>query len=147
MNQSQYIDNSIARAFREHGFKATPQRIAIGRYVLDNTEHPTAKNIYDEVRKTHSTVSLGTIYATLNILKEVGLIQELNLPDGQARFDSNTVHHAHLICKKCGDIVDWIDPVLEELINKISNDKQFILNKAGLDIYGICKKCQNDENT
>ncbi len=147
MNQSHYIDTSMARAFREHGFKATPQRIAIGRYVLNNTEHPTAKDIYYEVRKTHSTVSLGTIYATLNILKEVGLIQELNLPDGQARFDPNTVHHAHLICKKCGDIVDWIDPALEELITKISDDKHFVVDKLGLDIHGICMKCQKDGNT
>ncbi len=94
MNQSHYIDTSMARAFREHGFKATPQRIAIGRYVLNNTEHPTAKDIYYEVRKTHSTVSLGTIYATLNILKEVGLNQEINRP--MVRQDLIPILHDNL---------------------------------------------------
>ncbi len=147
MTDQQYIDKRIINAFRENSLKVTPQRISIAKYVLNNSEHPTAKRIYQEIRKTHPTVSLATIYATLKVLKEVGLLQELNLPDGQARFDPNMATHAHLICVKCGDITDWEDPLLSELICNISDDAHFIVSASGLNINGICRKCQEDENT
>ncbi len=95
----------------------------------------------------HPTVSVATIYATLKVLKEIGFIQELNLPDGQSRFDPNLEPHAHLICEKCGDITDWEDPLLSELVSNISNDAHFIVSASGLNLNGVCRKCQEDENT
>ncbi len=147
MNEPQYIDKTIITAFREKNIKVTPQRIAIAKYVLNNKEHPTAKRIYQEIRGTHPTVSLATIYATLKVLKEFGFIQELNLPDGQSRFDPNLEPHAHLVCVKCGDIADWEDPLLSEIISRISDDTDFIVNFFGLDIHGVCRKCQADKKT
>ncbi|OPY21577.1 MAG: ferric uptake regulator [Methanomethylovorans sp. PtaU1.Bin093] len=147
MTESQYIDKKIISTFRENNLKVTPQRIAIAKYVLNNSEHPTAKRIYQEIRMAHPTVSVATIYATLKVLKEIGFIQELNLPDGQSRFDPNLEPHAHLICEKCGDITDWEDPLLSELVSNISNDAHFIVSASGLNLNGVCRKCQEDENT
>jgi len=147
MNEPQYIDKNIIFVFREKNIKVTPQRIAIAKYVLNNKEHPTAKRIYQEIRMAHPTVSVATIYATLKVLKEIGFIQELNLPDGQSRFDPNLEPHAHLICEKCGDITDWEDPLLSELVSNISNDAHFIVSASGLNLNGVCRKCQEDENT
>ena len=147
MSELQYIDKKIISIFRENNLKVTPQRIAIAKYVLNNKEHPTAKRIYQEIRSTHPTVSLATIYATLRVLKEVGLLQELSLPDGQSRFDPNLEPHAHLICVKCGDITDWEDPLLSELVSNISDDAHFIVSASGLNLSGVCRKCQEDEDT
>jgi len=147
MTESQYIDKKIISTFREKNLKVTPQRIAIAKYVLTNSEHPTAKRIYQEIRRAHPTVSLATIYATLRVLKEVGLLQELSLPDGQSRFDPNLEPHAHLICEKCGDITDWEAPLLSELVSNISDDAHFIVSASGLNLNGVCRKCQEDENT
>ena len=81
-------DASAIEALRNKGYKATPQRIAICRIALNSREHPSAQQIYNEVKKVHPTVSLATVYKTLQVLRDLDLVQELNFPKGQARFDS-----------------------------------------------------------
>ncbi|MFZ2833521.1 MAG: transcriptional repressor, partial [Methanothrix sp.] len=87
MNSAESLDQTIIKTFRNSGYRATPQRIAISRYILRNHEHPTAQRTYQEIKRTHPTVSLATIYTTIKILKETGLICELNLPQSQTRYD------------------------------------------------------------
>ena len=135
------LESSIINTFRNRGYRATPQRIAISRYILRNHKHPTAQNAYLEVKKMHPTVSLATIYTTIKILKETGLILELNLPQGQTRFDPNTEPHAHLLCLRCGGISDWIDPIMPKLIAKVSADANFTVIGSSLDLKGICESC------
>ena len=98
------LDSTIIKTFRNSGYRATPQRIAISRYILRNHEHPSAQKTYQEVKKTHPTVSLATIYTTIKILKKTGLICELKLPQSQTRYDPNTEPHAHLVCLQCGSV-------------------------------------------
>ena len=141
MNRSQKSDASIINIFRKKGYKATPQRIAICRFALRSRDHPTAQRIYEEVKKVHPTVSLATVYKTLLILREHGLIQELDLPESQARFDSNVEPHINLVCLRCGNIQDWDDPAAREMVARITAKAKFTLTGQRLDIYGICKKC------
>jgi Fur family peroxide stress response transcriptional regulator len=143
MSLSQRSDASIINMLRKKGYKATPQRIAICRYVLRSRDHPTAQRIYEEVRKVHPTVSLATVYKTLQILTEHGLIQELDLPEGQARFDSNVEPHINLICLRCGNIQDLDDPTAREMVAKITAKTEFTRIGQRLDIYGTCKTCQS----
>jgi Fur family transcriptional regulator, peroxide stress response regulator len=141
MIRSEDLESTIIKTFRSSGYRATPQRIAISRYVLHSHEHPTAQKAYLEVKKMHPTVSLATIYATIKILKETGLIKELTLHPGQARFDPDTESHAHLICMQCGDIRDWTDPIMPKLIAKVSVDANFTVTGSRLDLNGICENC------
>ena len=143
MTSSQKSDASIIEILRKKGYKATPQRIAICRFALQNREHPTAKRIYDEVKKVHPTVSLATIYKTLQILTEHGLIQELDFPESQARFDSCVKPHINLVCLRCGNIRDLDDPAVGEMIARISAKTEFTRTGQRLDIYGICKTCRD----
>ena len=136
------LESSIIKTFRNSGYRATPQRIAISRYILSNHEHPTAQRAYLEVKKIYPTVSLATIYTTFKILKETGLIQELNLPQGQTRFDPNTEPHAHLLCMQCGIISDWMDPIIPKLIGKASATANFAVSGLSLDLKGICEICR-----
>ena len=141
MNIHQDSDSSIIKALREKGYKATPQRIAISRFVLHSHNHPTAQRIYSEVKKVYPTVSLATIYKTIQILEEVGLIQELNLPKDQTRFDPNMEPHAHLICLRCKSISDWINPLISQIIDRASIEAGFIAAGQNFDIFGVCRSC------
>jgi Fur family peroxide stress response transcriptional regulator len=141
MNRSQKSDTSVIDILRREGYKATPQRILICRFALQSRDHLTAQRIYEEVRKVHPTVSLATVYKTLQILTERGLIQELDLPESQARFDSNVEPHINLVCLRCGNIQDWDDPAAREMVARITAKAKFTLTGQRLDIYGICKTC------
>ena len=134
-------DESIIKALRSKSFKATPQRIAICRFALNNREHPSIQRIFDEVKKVHPTVSLATVYKTLKILKELCLIKELNFPNGQTRYDSYMEPHINLVCRKCGDVRDVEDREARERIMKVTEMASFRVVDPRLDIYGICKKC------
>jgi Fur family peroxide stress response transcriptional regulator len=143
MNNSQKPDTVIIETLRQNGYKATPQRIAICRFALHSRDHPTAQRIYDEVKKANPTVSLATVYKTLQIMTEHGLIQELDLPEGRARFDSYTEPHVNLICLQCGNIKDIDDPVAREMVTNITARTEFKRTGQHLDIYGVCKMCRN----
>jgi Fur family peroxide stress response transcriptional regulator len=142
MSRSQKSDASIIETLRKKGYKATTQRIAICRFVLHSREHPSAQRIYDEVKKVHPTVSLATVYKTLQILREQGLIQELDLPESMARFDSYVEPHVNLVCLQCGKIQDFDDNTAREMVESVSAKAEFTRTGQRLDIYGLCKTCR-----
>jgi Fur family transcriptional regulator, peroxide stress response regulator len=141
MTTSEKTDAAAIEALRNKGYKATPQRIAICRIALYSREHPTAQSIYIEVKKVHPTVSLATVYKTLQVLRDLDLIQELNFPKGQARFDSYIRPHVNLICQQCGSIEDLDDPTAREISEQVSASTKFKPNGQRIDVYGICQKC------
>jgi Fur family peroxide stress response transcriptional regulator len=134
-------DGSIVGVLRTKGYKATPQRIAICRFAATSREHPTAGRIYNEVRKQHPTVSLATVYKTINLLKEHHIVQELAIVDGDTRFDSNTKTHLNLICVKCGEIRDSDNPVIKDSVEKAAEEARFNITGQNLTLYGICHQC------
>ena len=136
-------DASTIEALRSKGYKATPQRIAICRIALNSRAHPSAQKVYDEVKKIHPTVSLATVYKTLEILRDLDLVQELNFPEGQARFDSNMNPHINLICQKCGIITDLDDKTIKEITRKVATTTKFKPTGQRIDVYGICQKCSS----
>lgn len=93
-------------AFRERGLKITPQRVAIFQALHGNTGHPTAEAVYASVVPGMPSISLRTVYQTLNDLAEMGEINALDLGTGSARFDPNVGEHHHLVCDTCGSIDD-----------------------------------------
>jgi Fur family peroxide stress response transcriptional regulator len=144
MQDSQKSVASIIQALRSKGYKATPQRIAICKFALFSREHPSVQRIYREVKKIHPTVSLATVYKTLQILKESGLVQELDFPQNQTRFDAYLEPHINLVCLRCGNIQDLDDPVARELIKRVTAATKFTPTGQRLDVYGICKKCSGN---
>ena len=113
-------DTSPIEALRNKGYKATPQRIAICRIALNSRTHPSAQEVYAEVKKIHPTVSLATVYKTLEVLADLELVQEINFPKGQARFDSYMNPHINLICLKCGNITDLDDITVKEITKRVA---------------------------
>jgi Fur family peroxide stress response transcriptional regulator len=141
MNKIHKHETNAIEVLRTKGYKATPQRIAICRIAIHSREHPTAKSIYNRVKKIYPTVSLATVYKTLEVLRELNLIQELNFPEGQARFDSYIKPHVNLICLQCGDIEDLDDPTAKEISEKVSSSTKFKPGGQRIDVYGTCSKC------
>ncbi len=141
MQNSPKNEATIIEALRSKGYKATPQRIAICKIALGSREHPSPQKIYTEIKKTHPTVSLATVYSTLNILKEGGLIQELNFPQGPTRYDPNLQAHINLVCTNCGKIIDIDDPAAKEFMRRVAKKAEFTPTTQRLDIVGVCHQC------
>ena len=143
MPESKKTVASIIQALRNKGYKATPQRIAICKFALLSREHPSVQRIYSEVRKTHPTVSLATVYKTLQILRDGGSIQELDFPNDKTRYDPYLEPHINLFCSHCGKIQDLKDPIAQELIKRVATVTKFIPTSQRLDVYGVCEKCSS----
>jgi len=135
-------DASIIDALRRKRFKATSQRIAICRIALASREHPTAKRIFAEVKKTYPTVSLATVYKTLHVLKQLRLVQELAFSKGENRFDSNMEPHLNVACLQCGKVIDVNDHGARRLILKAAEKTRYTITDQRFDIYGFCEKCK-----
>ncbi len=135
-------DQLIIEALRRKGYKATSQRIAICRLALSSREHPTAKGIYGEVKKEHPTVSLATVYKTLQVLKKLQLVQELPFSNSVSRFDSYMKPHLNVVCLRCGAVNDIDDRGARETIARAAATARFTVTGQRLDIYGICERCR-----
>lgn len=145
MASSQDLDSMIIKALRGKGYKATPQRIAICRFSLYSHEHPTAQRIYSEVKKTYPTVSLATVYNTIQILKDIGLLREVSLSRDETRFDPNMEPHAHLVCLRCNSISDWVSPLILETMKNVAIEADFIPKGQNFDIFGLCRNCHKSD--
>ena len=139
-------DAATIEALRSKGYKATPQRIAVCRIALNSRAHPSAQQVYDEVKKIYPTVSLATVYKTLEVLRDLDLVQEINFPKGQARFDSYMNPHVNLVCLKCGNITDLDDLTIKEITRKVTVSTKFKPIRQRMDVYGICQKCFEAEH-
>jgi Fur family peroxide stress response transcriptional regulator len=121
------------------GMKLTPQRLAILACLEGNTAHPSAEDIYKEVRHQYPTMSFATVYNTLEALKERGQVVELSIDPRRRRYDPDTRPHHHLICLLCGTIRD----VHESFRLALPEDKQehFRILGSQVEFYGICPDC------
>lgn len=96
----------VTHILEEHGIQPTAQRVAVAEYVLHTTEHPSADTVWAGVQVVFPTISRATVYNTLNLFVEKGLLRELHLAPDSVLFDPNTNHHHHLIDEVTGVIYD-----------------------------------------
>lgn len=128
-------------ACRNSGLKLTHQRIEIFRELLAATDHPTAEALYVRLRTKLPTISLDTVYRTLNTLADKGLINRVETFESLARFEAIHVRHHHLICRKCGQIIDFIWPGIDEaeFSDEIKNWGR--IDSMNLVVNGVCTAC------
>lgn len=122
--------------------RMTPQRIAILREVRDSGAHLTAADIYERVQQNHPTISFGTVYRTLHLLAEHGLILEFPFGDQASRFDGRTDRHDHVRCSTCGKLVD-VDVPTALLAHHVAEENTgFQINGHQTIFNGTCPACQ-----
>lgn len=131
----------ILKRLKDKGIRFTPQRQAILEFLLSTTTHPTAEEIYQHVKAKFPGVSLGTIYNTLNMLKEHGHILELSYGDMSSRFDGNPHNHYHVVCSTCGKVVDFHRPLIQ-MEQEVEEKCGFKISGHRLEFYGVCPDCR-----
>jgi len=132
----------IKEVLREAGLKATHQRVVIDDSLIKNREHPTAEQIFKALNSSNPTLSLGTVYKTLESLEDGGLIKKIATPEGSTRYDAKMNFHHHLYCEKSQRIIDFEDDKLETLIRKYLAQKgfeNFDLNSVQIQVNGEIK--------
>ena len=135
----------IIAKYKDKGLRLTPQRIAILKYLDGNTSHPTADNIYRDLKQTNPTLSFATVYNTMQTLREHGEVMEITIDPLRKHYDPNTSPHHHVICISCNDIwdvfVDYSDVL--KLPSTIAKGMKTV--GVHVDFYGLCKNCQKSE--
>ena len=120
--------------------RKSKQKQAVLRVLNGTTCHPTAKWIYEEVRKEIPDISLGTVYRNLKLLKRQGEISELDFAT-ISRFNGNTQNHYHFKCEQCGRVFDVEGPVDTESDKQIAQKTGFKVSYHRLEFRGLCKDC------
>jgi len=130
---------------KESGIRITPQRHAILEYLINSMSHPTADEIYKALEGKFPNMSVATVYNNLRVFREAGLVKELTYGDSSSRFDFATSDHYHAICEKCGKIVDFHYPSLNEVEQFAAHVTNFKVSHHRLEIYGLCEDCAKKE--
>lgn len=133
----------IIDKYKGKGFKLTPQRIAILKFLDGNTSHPTAEDIFLEIKKKHPTVSFATVYNTVQALKDRGELLEITIDPERKHFDPNPSPHHHIMCSACRKIGDIFTDYTEALVVPEEILREFSVTGNHVDFYGICKECKN----
>src|SRR5438445_2263908 len=133
------------QALREKGLKSTAQRDDIAKVFFSSDAHVSVDDLYTAVRKANPRVGYATVYRTLKLLKECGLAAERHFDDGQARYEpveDDEQHHDHIICERCGKIVEFASEELERLQERIGRFLGFVVGRHRIELYGICAECR-----
>lgn len=143
MENAQTRRDEIIRAFREKGYRITPQRLAIFDILAKSEGHPSAEMIYRQIKKVFPVTSLATVYKTIASVKELGEVLELGFSDDSSRYDGQKPYpHPHLICTKCKIIFDPDLESLEHLTEELTRESGFKIVHHRIDFFGICPDCQ-----
>ncbi|HSR52872.1 MAG TPA: transcriptional repressor [Acidobacteriota bacterium] len=134
----------FATYLRDRGLKMTRQREVVVTAFLKEEGHLSADELFTVVRKVDSKIGLATVFRTLKTLTDCGLAREIDLGDGRARFehDYKQPHHHHLICEECQTAIEFTSPEFERLQEKIVSQYEFKPTRHKLQIFGLCKRCQ-----
>ncbi len=138
MNQS----GGIARKLSELGYRLTPQRAMILSAIENSDNHISAEEIYAQIVAKYPQVNISTVYRTLELLKQLGLVTETDLGEGRVRYHpADKGHHHHLVCQECGAVIDLDKSVLSSLRGTLLHEYKFSADLRHLAIFGHCVNC------
>lgn len=130
---------------KHNNLKYTKQREVVLKTLYNNDEHFTPESLYLLIKENYPELNVGiaTIYRTLNLLEDSNIATSISFGSAGKKYElANKPHHDHLICKSCGDIVEFEDNCIEEKQKEIAEQNGFKLTGHLMQLYGICKKCQ-----
>jgi Fur family transcriptional regulator, ferric uptake regulator len=134
--------DTLHSTLRERGYRLTPQRQLVLEAVT-SLPHGTPDEILAEVRKTASGVNASTVYRTLELLEEVGLVTHTHLGHGAPTYHAATDEdHLHLVCRDCGSVTETRVSVADQLVQRLADEHEFETDVAHFAIYGRCRQCR-----
>ena len=136
----------VRRHFQKRGLKFTSQRYAIYRALAGSKAHPSVEDLYSTVKKTYPTLSMNTVYNTLESLQTIGIASEISLWHDKARFDANQAPHHHLVCLHCKKIEDLYDDSLDVLALSPKARQRYRIVGHRIEFHGYCGDCKTKQN-
>jgi Fur family ferric uptake transcriptional regulator len=133
---------ALARYLDEHKLKHTRQRDVILEAFLDARGHVTSDELYQQIRELEPTIGYTTVYRTMKLLCEAGLAAERHFDEGSTRYEIAHEHHDHLVCTRCGTIVEFECEMIEKTQEEIASRYGFQILRHRHELYGLCEKCQ-----
>jgi Fe2+ or Zn2+ uptake regulation protein len=135
------IESALSGALRARGGRVTPQRLAIARVLQETEGHVTAEAVFGQVSERLPGVSLPTVYATLELLEELGHVRRVPASSGAVMFDSRTDEHDHFICRRCGAVADLESHTDRDRSLAAASALGAQANEAQVVVSGICSEC------
>ncbi len=136
----------IISLLKNEQVRITPQRQEMISILKNSKEHWTAEEIFNELGKQFSSVSITTVYNNLKLFVKLGLVEELQFGEGLSKFEWKSEEHYHIICSNCGKIEDFYYPQLKEVEAFAQDLSKYKIKNHQLQFYGICKKCLQRES-
>jgi len=133
----------LLEMLRERGYRLTPQRMMVVEAIEGSDDHISAEEICAKARTKYPYINMSTVYRTLELLTEQGLVTETDLGGGRLLYHpAGKAHHHHLVCRKCGAVRDIDTSVLQHLRNELSVKYGFDADLAHIAIFGTCQNCE-----
>jgi Fur family ferric uptake transcriptional regulator len=133
----------VTGRLREKGYRLTPQRLMILAAIESRHDHISAEEIYAQVTAKYPQVNISTVYRTLDLLKKLGMVYEIDLGEGRIRYHAEASgHHHHLVCQDCGLVVDIDESTLSPLRDILMREYDFRADLKHVAVFGICEKCR-----
>ena len=122
----------------EKGLRITEQRRIIARVISDSEDHPDVETLYERASRIDSGISIATVYRTVRLFEEAGVVEKHDFGDGRSRYEeAGDDHHDHLIDTKSGEVIEFFDAEIERLKNEIAERLGFQLIGHKLELYGV----------
>ena len=135
------MQDSILTKCLEKGVKLTEQRKVIAKTMSESDDHPDVDELYKRASKIDSKISIATVYRTVKLFEEAGILAKHDFKGGKARYEElNEGHHDHLIDIKSGEIIEFVDNEIEKLQKKVAEKYGYTLVDHKLELYGVKKK-------
>ena len=129
--------NSIEEKCKSQGVRLTDQRKLIAEVMSNSTDHPDVDELHNRVNKIDKKISIATVYRTVKLFEEAGIVEKHDFKGGKARYEqSPKEHHDHLIDINSGEIIEFVDKDIEELQNKVAKKLGYKLVDHKLELYG-----------
>jgi Fur family transcriptional regulator, peroxide stress response regulator len=136
--------NQMISALKERDFRLTPQRVELVRLVAVSDGHPSASQLFAEIKRQFPTMSQATVYKTLALLKEMNQVLEIDLHN-DSHYDGNRPQpHPHLICMKCNKIIDGEVSLDQESLRSLEQASGYQILRPDITLYGLCPDCKKE---
>ena len=134
----QTLETRLEQMCAERGMKMTEQRRVIARVLAEASDHPDVEELYQRSAAIDSKISIATVYRTVRLFEETGLLERLDFGDGRARYEeASGEHHDHLINVKTGEIIEFQNEAIEALQDKVAEEFGFKLVGHRLELFGV----------
>lgn len=141
------IFEMVKEELKKNGYKLTGPRLAILEYMISNDNHPDMQEIYEGIRADNPGIGMATVYRTVDLFLELGILRALTLRNSRLRYELNRPddHHHHLICTGCGKVTEFGSCNFRLISGEIEQVTRFKIFEHNLEAYGLCPQCSTNK--